>query len=457
MNRIVTHAVILVLATCSVAWADGGANDESIVHQRAPLTDDVLAVASGNNQFAIDLYRQVAAGADASDNLLISPLSISTALAMTYAGARGNTAAQMADVLNFDLPDERLHAAYGGLLGDLNTQREGYELNVVNRLFGQDGFAFKQPFLNTVADSYAAPLERLDFAGDPDAARVHINDWVEDQTNDLIQDLLPQGSVHDQTRLVLTNAVYFNAGWKSKFDADDTHEATFHFADGGSTTTSLMTQENTFRYGDFEGYQMLEMPYAGDDLSMVMMLPDEADGLAAFEADLSNELLETSLAELDEQKVEVYLPKFTFDSKFGLKSALQSLGMNDAFDAAAADLTGIADAALAIDDVVHQAFIDVSEEGTEAAAATGVTVGVTNVIVPPPTPVFRADHPFLFGLRDMHTGSLMFLGRVTETDSLASVAAGTPEPSSLVLLGVGFVATTTLGGRKTRGRAGHTN
>ena len=330
------------------------------------------------------------AGADSGENLLVSPLSISTALAMTYSGVRGNTATQIADVLHWTLPDERLHAAIGGLQADLNTPREGYELSVVNRLFGQSGYPFKQPFLDTVRDAYAVPLEELNFAGAPNASRLHINDWVADQTHDRIQDLLPDGSVTSDTRLVLTNAVHFNGAWKYKFDESATHDAPFHLADGGETPASLMFQKESFRYGDFDGYQMLEMPYAGDDLSMVVVLPREVDGLAALEGSLTADELTTSLDARAAQETLVYLPKFTFGDTVGLTDLLQGLGMTDAFSPGVVDLTGIADAELSISGVFHKTFIDVNEEGTEAAAATAVVIELTSALYPfTPPPVFR--------------------------------------------------------------------
>jgi serpin B len=422
----------------------------ALVHARAPLTDDIRAVARGNNQFALDIYRQLAAAAEAGENLLVSPLSISAALGMTYAGARNQTAQQMAAGLHFTLPDDRFHAVFGDLLADLGAEREGYELNIANRLFGQDGFAFKQPFLDTTSGNYRAPLEQLHFAGDPDESRLHINDWVEEQTNDRIKDLLPSGSVTSFTRLVLTNAIYFDGDWKYKFDKENTSDAAFHLADGGVTQASLMYQRNAFRYGRFDGFQMLELRYAGDDLSMVLMLPDAVDGIAALEESLTDEKLTTNLAAMYEREVDVYFPKFTFSSSFGLSDSMAARGITDLFSPGSADLTGIADAGLFVSDVLHKTFIDVSEEGTEAAAATAVVVGITSAL-PSPPPVFRADHPFLFALRDNHTGSLMFLGRVMETESIAGAPSvpGIPEPSSGILIMIGAF---TFRGRPKRGR-----
>lgn len=423
---------------------EGGAEASSPVapHQRAALSEDVFAVARGNNQFAVDIYRQLVSGDRADKNLFVSPFSISTALAMTYAGARGQTAQQMAEVLHFDLPEERLHHSFGELLGDLNTQREGYQLNVVNRVFGQQGFPFHQEFLDTVAGDYQSPLESLDFRRDPEVARKHINTWVEEQTNDRIRNLLPAGAVTPGTTMVLTNAIYFDGDWKYQFNKAVTRDELFTTASGAEVRVPMMFQKNDFRYAQLEGFQMLEMPYAGDDLSMVIVLPNELDGLVEIENSLTSELLEASFDRLHSQDVLVQLPKFTFDDSFGLKESLHQLGMVDAFGPGA-DFTGIANVGgLRIDDVLHKSFIDVSEEGTEAAAATAVTIVTTNVHSSP-TPVFRVDHSFMFVLRDTHTGSILFMGRVTQPEALASAAEAVPEPTTavlccLVVLGVGF-------------------
>lgn len=412
-------------------------------HERAALSADALSVAAGNNQFALDIYRQITASTD-QKNVLVSPFSISTALAMTYAGARGETARQMADVLRFQLPDERLHPAYGELIADLDADREGYRLSVANRLFGQEGYSFKHPFLDITSGDYGAPLEELDFYSDPEGSRTRINRWVEDKTNDKIRNLLPGGSVTRYTRLVLTNAIHFDGSWKYKFDERLTQEEPFYLADGSESTVSLMFQQGSFKYGDFDGFQMLEMPYAGDDLSMVVMLPDAVDGLDELEASVSTELLETSLNAMHQREVLVHLPKFTFDGSFQLGGTLYDMGMTDAFGGG--DFTGIADDGLMISDVIHKTFIDVNEEGTEAAAATAVIVGTTCLCgPPPPPPVFRADHPFLFALRDTHSDSLLFLGRVMELDAsgVATSDTAVPEPTSAALLVIGalmFVA-----------------
>jgi serpin B len=395
-------------------------------HERAPLTADQAIAVAGNNAFAIDLFHELRA-IDPHKNLLASPYSVSTALAMTYAGARHRTAQQMADVLHVNLPDDRFHAALGGLIADYNVPRTGYEMSVANRLFGQQHMPFRQPFLDINRHSYGAPLEEVNFASDPEGARVHINDWVADQTRERIQDLLPPGSIDGLTRLVLTNAIYFNGHWKYQFDPDETRDAAFHVGPHDTIQTPTMHQRAEFRYGSFGNFQMLEMPYTGDDLSMVIMLPAQPDGLAELQSHLTLELFEQSVSSLHEQEVDVYLPKFSYSDEVNLAQTLQHMGMTDAFDLSHADFDGIADRDLYdlyITGVFHKAFIDVNEVGTEAAAATGVVIGVTSV--PPPPPEFRANHPFLFALRDVHSGSLLFFGRVVEPEIVAPAAAPPP-------------------------------
>ena len=349
---------------------------------------------------------------------------------MTYAGARGRTAQQMAGALHFTLPGDRLHAAFGEVLRDFSADREGYQLSIANRLFGQNGYGFKQPFLDTTARDYAAPLEPVDFKNNHEAARLRINEWVEDQTDDKIRNLLPEGSINDQARLVLTNAIHFDGSWKYKFDKADTRDESF-FTAGGGSQVAMMHQSQRFRYAELPGFQMLEMPYAGDDLSMVALLPTERDGLAGLEAALTPELWETSIAALYETRVNVALPKFKFDSKFKLGTPLQEMGMTDAFDPDLADLPA---SPTARSKTCRSATYCTRHSSTSMKkaprrpAATAVVIGATCLDSAPPLPKeFRADHPFLFALRDRHSGSLLFLGRVTDPGEVASAAPAVPE------------------------------
>jgi len=419
--------VLWVLVAAGVARADDPAG---------PGSQDVAAVVGGNNQFAFDLYAELARQEEG--NLFFSPYSISTALAMTYAGARGNTAAQMADTLHFTLPPDRLHPAFGTIITDLNdSRREGYKLNVANRLWGQQGYNFVPEFLSTTRDHYGAELAQLDFIGHTEQARQTINYWVEDQTNQKITDLIPPGALSAYTRLVLTNAIYFKGDWKYQFDPALTEEAPFRVAADRQIDVQMMHQKAGLKHANVAGFQMLELPYTGEDLSMLALLPHEPDGLAALEASLTAEGLDQSIDQLVKKDVSVFLPKFEMTCSFGLAPTLATMGMPEAFDPFAADFSGITGGRdLFISAVIHKAFVEVNEKGTEAAAATAVVMGTTSV--PPPPPVFRADHPFLLLIRDNRTESILFMGRVTEPQT--SAEASVPEPSVWVLLSAGAVS-----------------
>jgi serpin B len=386
---------------------------------------DVAAVVHGNNQFACDLYKRLARQEDG--NLFFSPYSISTALAMTYAGARGSTEAEMADVLHFSLPQGQLHPAFGAMIADLNDdQRAEYELRVANRLWGQQGYNFLPEFLNTTAEHYGAELAQVDFIGQTEESRQTINRWVKDQTQEKIKNLLPQGAVNSLTRLVLTNAIYFKGDWKYQFDTDLTEEAPFQVTADKQLSVPMMHQLGLFNYGAFPEFRMLEMPYSGEDLSLLTLLPNSVDGLAELEASLTVETLDQCIDQLWRAEVSVALPKFEITGEFALKDVLASMGMPQAFSPQA-DFSGMTGSQeLFISFVRHKAFMSVSEEGTEAAAATGIgmALGIPRE--------FYADHPFLFLIRDNATESILFLGRVTEP-----TYSSTPEPASLVLLATG--------------------
>ena len=375
-------------------------------------TADREMVVQGNNAFALDLYAQLK---DRDGNLFFSPHSISTALAMTYAGARGNTEKQMATVLHFDLEHKRLHPAFRELLGQLETGEgeRGYQLSVANALWGQKGYEFLEKFLNLTKENYGAGLNEVDFIGSTEAARQTINTWVERETEDKIKELIKPGVLDRLTRLVLTNAIYFKGYWASQFKEELTREAPFTLMSGEKVQVPTMHRTADFKYAEAEDFQTLELPYKGGDLSMTIFLPKETDGLAALEQSLTAEKLATWLSTLEEQEVIVALPKFRMTSEFSLAEVLKSMGMTDAFDVKEADLSGMTGKKdLFITAVLHKAFVEVNEEGTEAAAATGVVVGLT--AAPPRQPIFQADHPFLFLIRDLRSNSILFLGRVMD-------------------------------------------
>jgi serpin B len=375
-------------------------------------TPEKDAVVESINAFAIDLYGKLAEGNE--ENFFFSPFSISTALAMTYAGAQGTTETQMASTLHFSLPQTTLHPAFGALLADMEAvgARDGYELSTANSLWGQIDLPFVPEFLATLASAYGAPLREVDFQTTPEPSRQTINAWVASATHDRIKDLLPQGSINDLTRLVLANAIYFKGSWARTFDAADTRSGDFHPRGGGTIQVPMMHQTAQFRYAWIAGtVQVLELPYTTGDLSMIFIMADTPDGMPDLETALSLPAFEQWCdALVPANELSVNIPSVTFASTFRLAQTLGALGMTEAFDPSLADFSGIADqAGLFIGDVFHKSFVLVNEEGTEAAAATGVTTGVTSM-----PPSFYADHPFIFLIRHNRSGAILFLGRVMD-------------------------------------------
>jgi serpin B len=374
---------------------------------------DTAAVAKGNNQFALDLYNHLRA---TEGNQFLSPYSISTALAMTYTGARGQTAGEMAKVLHFTLDQKRLHPAFQALLAQASgtgKKEPPYQLSVANALWGQKGYGFLPEFLNTTRANYGAPLNEVDFVSDaPQAVRV-INEWVELQTRDKIKKLLQSGDVNADTRLVLTNAIYFKGNWADKFSKKSTRDAQFHVTADRAVKVPTMHRTDEYRYLDGGSFQALELPYAGRHLAMLVLLPEKVNGLAALEKQLSEAWLAKQLPRLQSQEVIVALPRFMLTRRYELANALGDMGMPSAFDPARADFSGMSGSTkkLFVSAVVHKAFVEVNEEGTEAAGATGVVL--KKEAAEPHRPVeFRADHPFLFLIRDNRSGSILFLGRL---------------------------------------------
>ncbi len=379
----------------------------------AQPTAGEIAIANAINAFAQDLY-PLLQKEFAGSNLTFSPLSLATALAMAYAGARGETAVQMANVLHLS-DSTATHSDFGSLLADLNGAEQGSndQLHVADALWGQIGYAFKDQFLNLVQSNYGGGLQQVDY-NDAAAAVKTINDWVANETNRKIQHLLDPTAVNAWTKLVLTNAVYFNGQWAEPFDPRATHDAAFTLASQDRVMTPTMHQTGYFPYMESDGYQVLELPYADGRLSMVLMLPANGTGGNALPVDLNQWLSGLSLKE-----VQVSLPKFKMTTMDDLGDSLQALGMVDAFSGAAADFSGIADRGLFITYVIQQAMIDVNETGTEAAAATAL--GFAGA-APGQLPIqFNADHPFQFLIRDNVTGSILFMGQVTNP-----APAGTP-------------------------------
>ncbi len=413
---------VLGLAGCGGGSViDSGGVTEGLVKSakaRAASPDvsagDLAELVAGNNAFAFDLYQAIR-GSDG--NLFYSPYSISLALAMTYAGARGETESQMADTLRFTLPQARLHPAFNALdttlasrgEGARGKDGEGFKLAIANSIWGQAGYTFLDTFLDTLAENYGAGLRLLDFAKAPEGARKTINDWVSEQTEERIRDLLPPDSITDLTRLVLTNAIYFNAAWRMPFDESMTRDGVFHLLDGGKVTVPMMSQMEFFGYAQGDGYQAVELLYNGGELSMVILLPD-AGRFADFEAPLDADTLAAIVGNLAQANVLLTMPKFRYDARLDLAGTLSKMGMPEAFGMSA-DFSGMdGKKDLFISGVFHKAFVSVDEAGTEAAAATAV---VMTLKAAPGLPVeVTVDRPFIFLIRDIETGAILFVGRV---------------------------------------------
>ena len=375
---------------------------------------DVEDLAADNTRFALKLYKDLN---DGSGNLFFSPYSISTAMAMTWGGARGETASQMAGALEFTLkPDkeggplgrERLHIAFGELQRSLRAAggKGGVEMSIANALWPQKDYPFLKSYLEMIEAEYGSASRPLDYRS-PEEARGVINRWVEGETRRKIKDLLPEGSIDSMTRMVLTNAIYFKGNWATQFNVKRTREMPFRLAAGKIRKTPMMFQKGNFGYFQDDEVQVIEMPYKGEKVSMVVLLPRKVDGLAALEKHLAAEKLSGWLGKLRRVKVDTLFPRFKLTSRFDLSGKLQNLGMKKAFSDA--DFSGMdGTTKLYLSAVFHKAFVEVNEEGTEAAAATGAVVGLRSIRR---GPSFRADHPFLFLIRDKATGSILFLGR----------------------------------------------
>ena len=372
-------------------------------------------VVDANNQFAFDLYSRYQSK---DGNMFFSPYSISSALAMTYEGAKGQTAQEMQSVLHLPSDIEKIHSGFADINNGLNAAGKPYMLSVANALWAQKDYPFKQDYFNIVDTYYGGKVTNLNFVKETEKSRVTINTWVEDNTNKKIKDLIPKGILSEDTRLVLTNAIYFKANWSSKFNVRSTSDGQFKLSSGQGITTSLMHQTSSYNYSENSDMQMLEMDYLGNDLSMLVILPKE-NNLAQLESSFSKEKLDAWKKNMTNEKVQVTLPKFKFEEKYFMKDDLKAMGMPTAFDGSRADFTGMwtrqNDENLYISQVIHQTFIEVAENGTEAAAATAVIMAeTTSIRVEEPPKIFTADHPFIFIIQEKDSGNILFMGRMSD-------------------------------------------
>jgi len=396
---------------------------------------DFDLAAGATNHLGIDLHRQLARG---EENLCLSPYSIQSALAMTFAGADGDTRREMARVLHFPSDGDAIHSSFAALQRSLEEMSkktakiaeqskkgggpsEPITLAVANRLFAQSGYDFRDAFRELVKKFYGAPFETLDFKKDPDGSRQHINKWVAEQTRDRIRDLIPQGGIKELTRLVLANAVYLKAPWQSEFNDAVTKPKPFHVHGAAPVNVSTMAQRKQFGYAKRDDFVVVALPYSGGELQFVILLPDQANGLAKLESKLSADLL-TQSAKLEPQDVDLELPKFKIEPTILLGETLQALGMKTAFDVpqGSANFDKMSprkpDKYLAISNVFHKTFIAVDEKGTEAAAATAVVmIELSARLEKPKQPIeVKVDRPFLYAIQHVPSGACLFIGRVTD-------------------------------------------
>jgi serpin B len=416
---VISLTALLSLLGCSqsVSAAEQKSNKP---RETAPAVsqNDSATLSQGNSTFAINLYQTLK---DKPGNLFYSPYSISEALAMTYGGARNETEKQMASAMQFLLSQEKLHPAFNSVdialatrgQGAKGQDSKGFRLNVVNAIWGQNGYQFSSAYLDLLARNYGAGMRIVDYKKAYEQARQTINQWVADQTENKIKDLLPPGSVDPLTRLVLTNAIYFNAAWATQFDKNSTVNGTFKLINSSQVSVPMMQQyAKSYNYAEGPNYQAIELPYDGRQLSMIVLLPAGGQ-YAQFESSLDYARLTTILSQLKSASVNISMPKFKFETELDLKNNLLKLGINDAFDPNKADLSGMnGKKDLYISSVVHKAYVSVDEAGTEAAAATGVVVGTTSM--PMEIKDFKMDRPFIFMIQDKPSGSILFLGRVTD-------------------------------------------
>ena len=423
----ITMIVVLFSASaCGLIPPSGGAAGKVLQSQAKRISDpqvspsDLQELVKGNNTFALNFYQRVRSEAG---NIFFSPYSLSTALAMTYAGARGTTAEQMAQVLQFSLPQDQLHPAFNALDLQLGNEQQNaagddkaqpFQLDIANQLWGQKEYSFLPEYLDLLQQNYGAGLRLMDFVKDAEPSRLQINEWVSQKTHDKIKELIPAGGIIPATRLVLTNAIYFKADWSFPFDKDSTHDAPFTLLDGTQVNVSMMSflRPQTLSVIDGQGFKAVELPYVGDSVSMWVLLP-AAGSFADFEASLSEQKLAGILEQSQPVSVQVVLPKFEFTKEFSLNQQLTDMGMPDAFCSGLADFSGMdGKGGLCIDQVYHKAFVAVDEKGTEAAAASAVVMLESSL--PMPELEIVVDHPFIFLIRHKTSGSILFMGRVLD-------------------------------------------
>lgn len=392
----------------SYIFSLGGESETTFTADDEGVTPEgVNAVEDANNEFALKMYKEIIK--EEKENIFISPYSISTALAIVYEGAREETAEEIVSVFGFPEGDSVRRSAVASIYNRLNVENDNYEMKTANALWVQEDYNLLPTFTGAVERFYGGLARNIDFGKDPEKAREIINSWVAEKTNDIIDELFPENSFSDLTRLVITNAIYFKGDWENEFDEEETTESDFHVSSDKTVQVPMMQKrDGEYRYYEDELVQVLEMPYKGEEVLMTVILPRE-NNLSAIENSVTLEKIKTFGVKAYKQEVDVYLPKFEFDTDYQLKNYLQTLGMTRSFSGDA-DFSGMnGDRSLFIGKVVHSAYIKVDEKGTEAAAATGVEM--VELAMPEEKKQFKADHPFIFIIQEK-TGNILFMGRV---------------------------------------------
>lgn len=409
MKKTITIITLVALVAISVGCKK---EQKKMADDSQATGEGVQAVVKSINDFAFKLYGQLNKNEDG--NMFFSPYSLSTAFAMAYEGAKGQTAKEIQEVFGFPLDASVRQPAFARVYNQINAANRDYKLYTANAFWAHQDYQFLQEYLDVLQKYYAAEARNVDFINQTEQSRQTINNWIAEQTQDKIQNLFGPGTIDSLTRLVLTNAIYFKGDWAQQFDKSNTKDEDFTISSGNTVKIPMMslTKELKFNYAEIDKLQLLEMPYKGEELAMLIILPKEV-GLAETESNLNTDQLTSWRNSMSQQTVHIHLPRFRMETKYHLVDVLSNMGMSSPFEWPGADFSGMDGTEdLSISQVIHQAYVDVDEEGTEAAGATGIGLGVTAVA--PKYVTFRADHPFIFLIQDNASGNILFIGRVVD-------------------------------------------
>jgi serpin B len=417
---IFTVIIALIIIVSAIIYADYYLEDDSKITTKTdvPLADDTNATAESVsllvdslNDFSFDFYKNISMSEDG--NIFFSPYSIFTALSMAYEGARENTANEMENVLNILQNDSPTLGSFGRIYNLLNQNQEGYTISTANAFWAHQNYEFLNNYLGLLENFYMAEANEIDFSKNVEAADI-INSWIEEKTNDKIKDMIQPDLLSDLTKLVLTNAIYFKGDWDSPFNQKKTYETDFSLSSGDTVKVDMMrdTEDSFFNYSETDTLRILELDYYGNKMSMFVILPKE-NNITIAESKMNYENLTTWKNNLYEISIDVQIPKFKFETKYSLNDLLKQMGIVDAFLPGIADFSGMDGTKyLFISSALHQAFIEVNEKGTEAAAATSIIMELSAI-----PDSFIADHPFVFLIQHKETGAILFMGRITDPSS----------------------------------------